>query len=227
MPETLFTSRAGGVSTAPFDSLNLALHVGDEPSSVTNNRKLLAEKIGISEASLFFMNQVHGNSVAVIDENSSAINEPTADSLFTEVKGKALAVLVADCTPLLLKSERAVAAVHVGRRGLVAGVIAEVLKHFDKAGIGRTEISAELGPSICANCYEVDVTTYEEVVAIVPGSATSAELHCLDISKGIEFQLNGAGVAFENSQICVRHSEGYFSYRRDPRTGRQAGVIWL
>jgi YfiH family protein len=227
MPQTLFTSRTGGVSRAPFDSFNLALHVGDDPLLVLQNRKLLAEKIGISNQNIFFMNQVHGNRVEVIDGASDSANEPTADALFTKERGKALVVLVADCTPLLLATERAVAAVHVGRKGLVARVIDATLQLFDEIGVERDEIKAELGPSICANCYEVDLKTYQEVIAQVPSTATTNEIHRLNISKGIEAQLTESGVTYKTSQICVRDTEGYFSYRRSAKTGRQAGVIWL
>lgn len=227
MPQTLFTSRNGGVSAAPFDSMNLALHVGDDPKAVSVNRALLAKQIGISSDQLYFMNQVHGRNVAVIDEYSNSLNEPTADALFTRSKGKALAVLVADCTPLLLKSERAIAAVHVGRRGLVANVLEATLRLFAESGVSRNEISAELGPSICGDCYEVDLKTYTEVVAKTPRAATTIESHCLDISSGLKSQLESAEIAFTSSEICVKQTSGFFSYRREGQTGRQAGVIWL
>jgi YfiH family protein len=227
MPQTLFTTRAGGVSSAPFDSLNLALHVGDHPDSVRANREILASQIGIETGKVFFMNQVHGNALSLIDENSDSSLEPTADALFTSTPGIALVVLVADCTPLLLKSAKAVAAVHVGRRGLVAGVMEATLQVFERAGIKRDEISAELGPSICADCYEVDMKTYEEVVEKNPDAATSIEKHSLDIAGGLKANLTRAGIAFDYSKECVKHDPGYFSYRNASRTGRQAGVIWL
>ena len=227
MPQTLFTSRIGGVSAAPFDSFNLALHVGDDPESVRSNRNRLAEQIGITRDRIFFMNQVHGNKVAVITENSTNEIEPTADALFTSAPGRALVVLVADCTPLLLKSSRAVAAVHVGRRGLVAEVMEATLELFDRAGVKRSEIAAELGPSICANCYQVDPKTYDEVVAKNSSSATTKEQSCLDINSGLKANLTRAGVAFTSAGICVKHDSGYFSYRNESRTGRQGGVVWL
>jgi YfiH family protein len=227
MPQTLFTTRAGGVSAAPFDSFNLALHVGDNPDSVRANREILASQIGIETGKVFFMNQVHGNALSVIDENSDSSLEPTADALFTSTPGIALVVLVADCTPLLLKSTKAVAAVHVGRRGLVAGVMEATLQVFERAGIKRDEISAELGPSICADCYEVDMKTYEEVVEKNPDAATNIEQHSLDIAGGLKANLARAGIAFDYSKECVKHDPGYFSYRNASRTGRQAGVIWI
>jgi YfiH family protein len=227
MPQTLFTTRAGGVSAAPFDSFNLALHVGDDPDSVRSNRGTLANRIGTEAEKVFFMNQVHGNSVAIIDENSNSSLEPTADALFTSTPGIALVVLVADCTPLLLKSTNAIAAVHVGRRGLVAGVMEATLKFFESAGIRRDEISAELGPSICADCYEVDLKTYEEVIEKNPDAATSIEKHSLNIAGGLRANLAREGIAFEYSRECVKHDPGYFSYRNASRTGRQAGVIWI
>ncbi|NCV44027.1 MAG: laccase, partial [Actinobacteria bacterium] len=102
MAHTLFTSRLGGVSSPPFDSFNLAAHVGDEPVAVTRNREILAAMIGLPRNRIFFMTQVHGNVVAVIDQNSDPEVAPPADALFTTLPGVALVTLIADCTPLLL-----------------------------------------------------------------------------------------------------------------------------
>jgi len=122
MSRSLFTSRNGGVSVAPFESLNLALHVGDDPGSVTKNREILASNCGAAPTAFHFMNQVHGNDISIVTEDSSPSDVPTADALFTTIQGRFLVTLIADCIPLLLRSQRAVAAVHVGRQGLVRGV---------------------------------------------------------------------------------------------------------
>lgn len=227
MPHTLFTSRSGGVSAPPYDSFNLASHVGDDPGAVTQNRELLSGLINLPLNQIFFMNQVHGNEVAVIEESSDSTINPSVDALFTTVPGRALVTLVADCTPLLLKSDRAIAAVHVGRKGLVAKVLEATLKVFDSYGISTNEISAEIGPSICPDCYEVDLKTYREVISANPEAGTDESRHCLDVAGGLKARLALAGIPFKSSDVCVKHTPGYFSYRRDDVTGRQAGVIWL
>lgn len=227
MSPTHFTARTGGVSSGAFAEFNLATHVGDAPEAVSANRALLADQIQILEPKIFYMNQVHGAVVVEIDEASSAVVAPTADALFTSVPGTALVVLVADCIPLLLSAPSAVAAVHVGRRGLINGVVDATLACFAKYGISRHEISAELGASICVDCYEVDIDTYREVVASHPATATDETRHHLDLSEGLLTALADSGVQTRASRDCTAHSPGYFSYRRDRVTGRQAGVIWL
>jgi polyphenol oxidase len=122
MSRSLFTSRDGGVSSAPYESFNLATHVGDDGGAVLENRKTLARNYGLPVENLFFMNQVHGREVAIIDDNSNSSEIPTVDALFTQRRDVGLVTLVADCIPLLLHSDKAVAAVHVGRQGLVKGV---------------------------------------------------------------------------------------------------------
>ncbi|MBU3715615.1 MAG: peptidoglycan editing factor PgeF [Candidatus Nanopelagicaceae bacterium] len=227
MANTLFTSRLGGVSSPPFDSFNLASHVGDEVVAVAKNREILASMIGLPRNQIFFMTQVHSNGVAVIDKDSDPQSAPTADALFTTTPGFALVTLIADCTPLLLKSKSAVAAVHVGRKGLVAEVFEATLKVFNQHGVSNQEITGEIGPSICRDCYEVDLGTYREVVSLNPAAATDESRRCLDVAGGLAARLKSAGIEFWASQLCVRHTPGYFSYRRDEVTGRQAGVVWL
>ena len=227
MARTLFTSRAGGVSNPPFDSFNLAVHVGDDPKSVLRNREILSEQIGIDISRIFFMNQVHGREVAVIAEDSDPNFAPTADALFTTLTGRALVTLIADCTPLLLKAEGAIAAVHVGRKGLVAQVLEATLTVFNQHGIPNNSISAEIGPSICRDCYEVDLATYRDVVTSNPATATDEVRHCLDISGGLQDRLKRFEIPFKVAPLCVAHDPGFFSYRKNGRTGRQAGVIWL
>ena len=122
MARALFTNRDGGQSTGPYRDFNLALHVGDDPAVVARNRSLLAASLGIPATSLRFMNQSHGSRVAIVGTSEKTAELPEADALFTQQSGVALVVLVADCIPLLLVSDQGVAAVHVGRKGLVAGI---------------------------------------------------------------------------------------------------------
>ncbi|MGA1689219.1 MAG: peptidoglycan editing factor PgeF [Candidatus Nanopelagicaceae bacterium] len=227
MARTLFTSRLGGTSSPPFDSLNLALHVGDDSAAVAKNRETLASIVGLPRKQLFFMTQVHGHEVVVINKDSDSNQAPEADALFTTEPGIALVTLIADCTPLLLKSNRAVAAVHVGRKGLVAEVLEETLRVFKEHGIEPSDLDAEIGPSICADCYEVDLQTYREVVEKNPASATDETRRCLDVAGGLKSRLERYRINYKASDVCVNHTPGYFSYRRDGVTGRQAGVVWI
>ena len=225
MSRSLFTSREGGVSSAPYESFNLATHVGDEPTKVIENRKILAQRFGMGLKDIFFMNQVHGRDVAVINEDSQSSELPRVDALFTTRKGVALVVLIADCIPLLLHSERAVAAVHVGRQGLVKGVFQATLDLFQSHGITSSEMRAELGPSICGQCYEVGGAMYDDITKQIPATASTDS--CLNIEAGLVSLLEEKGIAWSSLGECTAHNNAYFSYRRDRVTGRQAGVITL
>jgi YfiH family protein len=225
MSRSLFTSREGGVSSAPYESFNLATHVGDDLAKVLENREILAQHFGMDLENFFFMNQVHGRDVAVIDEHSRSSELPNVDALFTTRKELSLVVLVADCIPLLLHSERAVAAVHVGRQGLVKGVFEATLDLFKSHGITSSEMRAELGPSICGQCYEVDGAMFDDVTNQIP--ATASNDSCLNIEAGLVSLLEENGIAWSSLGECTAHNNAYFSYRRDGVTGRQAGVITL
>jgi len=227
MARTLFTNRFEGISTGPFESKNLALHVGDSETAVIANREKLAREIGLAPEKIFYMNQVHGKQIAIIDENSDSRSPSVADGLYTELRNVALVTLVADCSPLLIFGGNAIAAVHVGRRGLVAGVVEAIIGTFKSRGISEADLLAEIGPAICKNCYQVDLESYRSVVALEPTAGSDENKRCLDISAGISAKLNRFGVDHRISSICVCHTPGYFSYRRDGVTGRQAGVIWL
>jgi len=225
MSRSLFTSRHGGLSSNEFESFNLALHVGDDAKTVESNRDLLAKKLGLKRSELFFMNQVHGSRVVEIDESSSYLDEPEADALFTRRSGIALAVLTADCIPLLLSSPSAIAAVHIGRKGLIAGVLEATLEKFESYGITSSQISALLGASICGNCYQVSLDIYRQVSSQIEQCATDESKRCLDLEAGVISILRSRAITWSSSGECSKHSSGYFSYRRDSKTGRQAGVI--
>ena len=216
-----FTNRTGGVSTGAFSSLNLALHVGDDPAHVRENREIIGSQVGLHQ----YMEQVHGNRTVIIE----AVTEepPTADALVTGIPGVPLAVMVADCIPLLLTSKVAVAAVHVGRKGLVNDVALNSISAMRE--IGAREISAIIGPSICGRCYEVSEEIFAEVTALHPAAAakTLSGTPSLDLPAALEKVLlaEGASVSFESG--CTAEDPALFSYRRDGVTGRQAGIVWL
>ena len=217
---SVFTTRRNGASLAPFESLNLAQHVGDDAQTVAHNRELLAKVTGPVQ----FMNQVHGDEVV---EVKTLIDDPTADAIITTVTGIALAVMVADCIPLLLSSTSVVGAVHVGRRGLMNSVAIKAVEAMQELGAGQ--IHAQLGASICGRCYEVPQELADEVNAKHPSatSLTNNLTPALDLPRALIADLVAIGVTYEASPICTLENDEYFSYRRHNITGRNAGVVWL
>jgi YfiH family protein len=216
-----FTNRTGGASSGAFASLNLGTHVADDLNTVLANRELLAAEIGPIQ----YMSQVHGNRVAIIEEVTD--EDPTADALVTGIPGVSLAVQVADCIPLLLYSPQSVAAVHVGRKGLVNGVALAAIEVM--RDMGSLEITAIMGPSICGPCYEVPQEIYDEVVALHPRaqSMTAQGTPALDLPAALRAVLESAGVPIIDEFRCTSENSDLYSYRRDGVTGRQAGVISL
>jgi YfiH family protein len=212
-----FTDRRGGESLGVYESLNLALHVGDDASTVASNRSV----IGNAQ----FMNQVHGDEIVIVDSVTS--NVPTCDGLITTKPNLQLAVMVADCIPLLLISKEAVGAIHVGRAGLVNQI---ALKAIDMMrSVGSQEIHAILGPSICGQCYEVPFEMQQDVMQAHPRAfaTTRKGTPALDLPQALIAVLISAGVSYEASTICTFEDEMYFSHRRQNPTGRFAGVVSL
>ena len=216
-----------GVSAAftDTDAGNLALHVGDDASEVQQRRARLEQAMGIAPRSLRFMNQVHGSTVAAMEPDSAV---PEADAMVSG--GLPLAVMVADCIPVLLAGESAegpvLAAVHAGRPGIANGIIPTAVDAM--ALRGATGIRAWLGPSICGRCYEVPAALQAEVAAAVPAtrSSTSWGTPGLDLPAGARSQLEAAGVSVEYAGACTLETESLYSYRRDRETGRFAGLVW-
>lgn len=223
------TDRRDGVSVGAWDSLNLADHVGDDATAVTENRRRVLAALGPASGTLVTMRQVHGSHVAVVDAHPD--EPPTADATVTRTAGLTLAVLVADCTPLLLWDSRAgvVAAAHVGRRGLAAGLVAATVAVMRDLQARDARIEAVVGPAICAEHYEVPDAMRAEVDAAAPGSAatTAAGRPALDIRAGVLRQLAEQGVrhTLVLSQ-CTAETASCYSYRRDGVTGRFAGLVW-
>lgn len=223
-----FTGTAGdlGSSTGDFAGLNLGGHVGDDPEAVESNRRVVAAEFGVERDHLLFMNQVHGTDVAVVD-GPWAGEPPAVDAMVTATPGVALAVLVADCTPILLADPQAgvIGVAHAGRPGLAAGIVDEVVAAA--RDLGARELRAAVGPSICGRCYEVpremreDVATRHPVSLTVSWTGTPA----LDVSAGVVARLHSLDVDVTWVPGCTRESESLYSYRRASRTGRQAGVV--
>lgn len=218
---SLFTDRHGGISLAPYDSLNLAFHVGDNREYVLENRTSLSLPV----TDIQFMNQIHGDEISIVDSISEI--DPTCDALITTTPGLAVAVLVADCIPLLLSSPNVVAAVHVGRKGLVNRIALKVVAHM--RALGATSIHAQLGASICGECYEVPADMAEDVSRMHPTafSQTKVATPALNLPRALIADLTSLGITCDSSSVCTFENQSYFSYRRDAITGRSAGIIWL
>ena len=233
-----------GVSVAFTDTNagNLALHVGDDAGAVLRRRAQLEHAAGVAPRRFQYMNQVHSNEVSLVSE-SGAVSEagavaesgavapqaPTADALVS-LGGPPLAVMVADCIPLVLVGAAAtgavLAAVHAGRPGLFSGVIPAAVEQMRASG--ATDIRAWLGPSVCGNCYEVPAELRDEVAALLPAtwSTTTWGTPALDLPGGAASQLDALGVPIEYRGPCTLENESLFSYRRDSRSGRFAGLVW-
>ena len=217
-----FTDRTGGLSTGAFLSNNVATHVGDDLATVLSNRSRLESDLALP---IQFMEQVHGNAVAVVDNQK--VSPPIADALVTSRTGIALAVMVADCIPLLLSSSNAVAAVHVGRKGLMNEVALAAIDQM--RAYGSSDISAIVGPSICGTCYEVSQEIYDEVCSEFPLAASRTFVGgiSLDLSRALVNQLENLGITVIDEGRCTVENTDLFSYRRDGVSGRQVGVVWL
>ena len=200
MARLLFTSRKFGSLADPLPNEKLS-----------DLSKLISRPVAL-------MHQVHGDQVVVIDDNTKT---PTADALVTSNKEIALAVRVADCLPLLMYSENVVAAVHVGRKGLVNKVAVNAVNQMRK--LGAEEIQGVVGPHICGDCYEVGPELYAQVSADHP--ATAAKNNHLNLYAGLVEQL--VGVSLTNLNLCTKELPDYFSYRGNAEIGRQVGVISL
>jgi YfiH family protein len=230
-PRRVVTDRRGGRSASPYDSFNLGGHVGDDPVAVAANRARLAGELGVAEAQLVWMTQVHGTGVAIVED---AEENPVADvdALVTATPGLVLCVLVADCVPVLLADPVAgvVAAVHAGREGVRRGVVPAALAAMTRLGAHPADVEALLGPAVCGLDYEVPAAMQAEVARVAHASAvrTRQGTPGLDLRAGIAEVLRGAGVRqVVHDPRCTVEDPRLFSHRRDGVTGRQAGVVWL
>ncbi|MGW2646146.1 peptidoglycan editing factor PgeF [Streptomyces sp. NPDC001393] len=227
-----FTDRWGGVSAAPYEELNLGGAVGDAPEAVRANRDIAAKSLGLDPGRVVWMNQVHGADVAVVEEPWGDSPVPQVDAIVTARRGLALAVLTADCVPVLLADPVAgvVAAAHAGRPGMVKGVVPAAVRAMAGLGAEPGRIVVRTGPAVCGRCYEVPEAMRAEVAAVEPAAhaETSWGTPAVDVSAGVHAQLDRLGVRDRaRSPECTLESGDHFSYRRDRTTGRLAGYVWL
>ncbi|MFF1297367.1 MULTISPECIES: peptidoglycan editing factor PgeF [unclassified Streptomyces] len=227
-----FTDRWGGVSAVPYEELNLGGAVGDDADAVRTNRELAAKSLGIDPGRVVWMNQVHGAEVAVVSEAWGDRPVPEVDAVVTAERGLALAVLTADCTPVLLADPVAgvVGAAHAGRPGMIAGVVPAAVRAMTGLGAEPARIVARTGPAVCGRCYEVPDAMRADVSAVEPAAyaETSWGTPAVDVTAGVHAQLERLGVRDRaQSPVCTLESGDHFSYRRDRTTGRLAGYVWL
>ncbi|WP_285418201.1 peptidoglycan editing factor PgeF [Pseudomonas sp. efr-133-TYG-5] len=220
------TTREGGVSVAPFDSLNLGDHVDDSPQAVAENRRRLTEHFAIQPA---WLQQVHGVDVVHADPGVVA----TADASWTATPGIACAAMTADCLPALFcdRAGTRVAAAHAGWRGLAAGVLEATLDSLD---VPAQQVLVWLGPAIGPQAFEVGSEVREVFIQQLPEAATAfvpsanAGKFLADIYALARLRLAARGVtAVYGGGFCTVSDPRFFSYRRASRTGRFASLVWL
>lgn len=233
------TTRTGGVSVAPYDSLNLGDHVGDDPAHVAANRAILQQAIG---ARPIFLNQVHGTLVVALDATTP--NGTVADACLTEQPGLACTVMVADCLPVLFASAdgHCVAAAHAGWRGLAGqggqGILEATVKHMWAREAPADALIAWLGPCIGPQAFEVGDEVRAAFTATDPLAADCFKPRApgkwlADLAALARLRLRALGITqiYGNDSSApwctVGNASDFFSYRRDRVTGRIGASVWL
>jgi len=224
------TTRSGGTSKPPYDTFNLAEHVGDAPSDVASNRALLSAAQDLPHAPRW-LNQVHG-SVTVHAGELDRGGPVSADAAYSDTPDQICAILTADCLPIVLAAEDGteVAVVHAGWRGLLSGVVAECLAEFSAP---RPRISAWIGPGISAEAYTVDEAFRARFVernsAFAPAFRVAAGTLQADLYAIADYLLREAGIErIDRYEGCTyREPRRFYSYRRERTTGRMATLAWI
>lgn len=239
-----FSTRRGGVSRAPYDTLNLGLHVGDAAETVVANRARVAAALGVDARAFVYAEQVHGADVAVVGagDRGRGAHDPAdsvagCDVIVTAEPDVVLVVLAADCVPILLADpvRRIAAAVHAGWRGTVAGAAGAAVRAMVTLGSRPGDVRAVIGPCIGVGHYEVGGNVAEAVAAAWPGDAARWIVRAdgataFDLAGANHDQLMAAGLAPEHIATCGISTAGdggaWFSHRAEGgRTGRQAGIV--
>ena len=226
----LTTTRSGGISEAPWHSLNLGDHVGDNPAHVAENRQRLADSIGLPADRIAWIRQTHGTRVA----RFPGPENPEADASVTSETGIACAILTADCLPVVFCNTEGtkIAAAHAGWRGLCNGILENTAKQ-----IGTPENTlAWLGPAIGPDQFEVGPEVRKAFLAHNPQAAVAFKPspnrpghYLANLYQLARQRLNSAGITqiYGGTHCTVTESDRFYSYRRDGTTGRMATLIWL
>jgi YfiH family protein len=237
-----FTTRPGGISCPPYDSLNLSAKSGDDELAVEKNQQILSEALSI-EADLFFLNQVHGDSVIVAEDAGSAQDKRDADAVITGKPETPLVILTADCLSILLfaADDKSIGAVHAGWRGTALNIAGQTVNRMvSRFNINPAYIYAAMGPTIGPCCYEVDSVVYEQFrqssklwdKGSLETDRNAERRWMLDLATINRLQLEEAGIDPEHisrTPYCTScHKNLFYSYRRDGRSsGRQGSIIML
>jgi YfiH family protein len=226
--KALQTTRHGGISVAPYDTLNLGMHVGDVPRAVAHNRQSLAP---LMPSEPVWLEQTHGTAVANADAAACRVQ---ADACIARQRGSVCVVMTADCLPVLLCDEdgTVVGAVHAGWKGLAAGVIEETVKEM---GVAPHKLMAWLGPAIGPEAFEVGEDVRAAFMAHDAKAAAAFKPHGAqgkyhaDIARLARQRLAALGITrIFGGNYCTYHQQDrFFSYRRDGVTGRMGTFIWL
>lgn len=221
----VFTDRHGGVSLAPFDSLNLARHVDDDPTAVTANRRIVARELGPVDAPMVMPQHVHGTTVLAVTD--TARDGGFGDGVATDRSGLILGALGADCAPIAIANDTACAAIHAGWRGTANGVVAAGVAAVRALGVGR--VRAVVGPCVCVAHYEFGAGLLSELIdRLGPGvgGQTADGEPAFDLRGAIRLAFGHVGVDdVEVLDICTVESADHYSYRRDGVTGRHGVVM--
>lgn len=213
---------------------NLALHVGDDADTVRDNRRRLERLMGVPAASLRFMSQTHSDRVVVTGPVGRGA--PDADGMTSSDGAHPLAVLVADCVPVVLADASgpnggtgATAVVHAGRAGVGNGIVGNAVGTL--RGLGARDLSAWIGPSVCGSCYEVPEDMMRAMSLTLPQAASRTRVGtpALDLPGAVRHQLERVGVTVEQlpgGVLCTLENPSLFSHRREPGVGRIAGLVW-
>ncbi len=223
---TAFTTlRNNGLSQYPFQTNNLALHVGDNKEAVIANRQSLKSFLAL-EAELEWLEQSHSNRCVVVEEETNR----TADAAITREANRCLVVMTADCLPILLcnRQGKELAAIHAGWRGLSDGIIENTVK---KMYSPLTDILAWIGPAICQACYTVGEDVVNHFQKSYPFAADAFKIHNHKLLANLTYLagkiLNSIGIfSLYQANICTYEQKNHFySYRRESQTGRMATII--
>jgi len=217
-----FSDRTDGNSNSPYDSLNLATHVGDSPMAVAFNRSAVLDDFGYKDVT--WPGPVHGTDIGLVEKSSGLF--PDVDGLITKRRETVLTTMGADCVPLIavdVESKIALTA-HIGWKGAASGIQNSIIEAIENLGGNLKTTEVLLGPAICGNCYAVEKSRIDEVAKVLPAAKFETGL---DIRVGLKEFFNSKVKSVQIVGDCTFESPNLYSHRRDGITGRQAGFVVL